>query len=165
MLVCRERCTVSERYIQVSASATRWWWWCIIMIEMIIMIIIIRWWWWWWCICCVLLCSLSSSARFLVGITVLQDNGCELAYSKVQVECDICRGCSIQDEWRWVMQLEFFQQEIQIFLLSPIPTWKANLVVVCRKLDAKFMPPAKTLLTAMPPWTTSSEQLVSNWND
>ncbi|CAK9024588.1 Uncharacterized protein SCF082_LOCUS16697 [Durusdinium trenchii] len=24
-------------------------------------------------------------------------NGCELAYSKVQVECDICRGCSIQD--------------------------------------------------------------------
>ncbi|CAK9033622.1 unnamed protein product, partial [Durusdinium trenchii] len=24
-------------------------------------------------------------------------NGCELAYSKVQVECDICRACSIQD--------------------------------------------------------------------
>ena len=26
-----------------------------------------------------------------------QANGCELAYSKVQVECDICRACSIQD--------------------------------------------------------------------
>eukprot|EP00438_Fugacium_kawagutii_P001797 Skav235976 [mRNA] locus=scaffold592:220427:221389:- [translate_table: standard] len=24
-------------------------------------------------------------------------NGCALAYSKVQVECDICRACSIQD--------------------------------------------------------------------
>ena len=26
-----------------------------------------------------------------------QANACELAYSKVQVECDICRACSIQD--------------------------------------------------------------------
>lgn len=26
-----------------------------------------------------------------------QANACELAYSKVQVECDICRACSIQE--------------------------------------------------------------------
>ncbi|CAK9025284.1 unnamed protein product [Durusdinium trenchii] len=26
-----------------------------------------------------------------------KENSCELAYSKVQVECDVCRGCSIQD--------------------------------------------------------------------
>lgn len=35
---------------------------------------------------------------------LMQENGCELAYSKVQVECDICRACTIQEKWccvRW----------------------------------------------------------------
>eukprot|EP00439_Symbiodinium_sp_Y106_P002082 s10189_g1.t1 len=33
-------------------------------------------------------------------------NGCELAYSKVQVECDICRACSIQDRGGvWIVHI------------------------------------------------------------
>ena len=48
----------------------------------------------------------------------------------------------------------FSTRDIGMFLLSPIPytsqPWKANLVVVCRKPDVKFMLPAKTLSTVMP---------------
>ena len=33
----------------------------------------------------------------LLALCKPQDEKCALAYSKVQVECDVCRACSIQD--------------------------------------------------------------------
>ena len=94
--------------------------------------------------------------------TTCQADGCALAYSKVQVECDICRACSIQDTWStealWVSDLgdRMWSQTSQCPKVVTDPAF-------CRKPAAKFMLLAKTHSTAMRPWTTSSEPLISNW--
>ena len=39
----------------------------------------------------------THDQEFHPSETKLQDSACALAYSRVQVDCDVCRDCSIQD--------------------------------------------------------------------
>ena len=50
-------------------------------------------------LCMSVQCSrMKEASKGLVGSVpnLCEDNKCALAYSKVQVECDVCRSCSIQ---------------------------------------------------------------------
>ena len=39
----------------------------------------------------------THDQEFHPSETKLQESACALAYSRVQVDCDVCRDCSIQD--------------------------------------------------------------------
>lgn len=71
---------------------------------------------------------------------LMQENGCELAYSKVQVECDICRACTIQEKRccvRWHAAACF-----NMYIVFQIPAISIDFSCLCMPLHIQCIFPS-----------------------